>query len=101
MFFFVVVHRTGVFLDIATLGELARLTGTGAVFKYFNDFSDAFLTDLKYSLNSSFAFDCILKGILRFNLGCVIRLTLFGFSLSCQCELPLESVLMILLATFT
>lgn len=50
-------------MDVATLGELTRLSGTGAVFKYFNDFSDAFLTDLKYSLYSSFAFDCILKGI--------------------------------------
>lgn len=47
---------------MATLGELTRLTGTGGVFKYFNDFSDSFLVDLKYSLYSSFAFDCVLKG---------------------------------------
>ncbi len=53
---------TGSYLDVATLGELTRLSGTGAIFKYFNDFSDAFLTDLKYSLYSSYAFDCILKG---------------------------------------
>lgn len=51
----------GSYLDVATLGELTRLSGTGAIFKYFNDFSDAFLTDLKYSLYSSYAFDCILK----------------------------------------
>jgi hypothetical protein len=42
---------------------LVRLTGTGAIYKYFNDFSDRFLIDLKYSLRSSFAFDAIMKGI--------------------------------------
>ncbi|KAF7491575.1 Protein transport protein Sec24D [Sarcoptes scabiei] len=51
----------GTFLDIATLGELVRLTGTGSIFKFYNDFSEAFLTDLKYSLFSSYAFDCVLK----------------------------------------
>ena len=50
-------------MDIATLVELTRLSGTGAVFKYFNDFSEAFLADLKHSLYSSFAFDSIIKGI--------------------------------------
>ncbi|OTF83890.1 transport Sec24C-like protein, partial [Euroglyphus maynei] len=49
------------FLDIATLGELVRLSGTGSIYKFYNDFSDAFLTDLKYSLYSSFAFECVLK----------------------------------------
>jgi len=47
---------------VATLGELVRLTGTGTIYKYFNDFSDRFLTDLKYSLRSSFAFEAIMKG---------------------------------------
>lgn len=54
------------YLDVATLGELTRLTGTGAVYRYFNDFSDSFLVDLKHSLYSSFAFDCVLKGELFF-----------------------------------
>ncbi|KAH9526477.1 Protein transport protein Sec24C [Dermatophagoides farinae] len=49
------------FLDVAILGELTRLSGTGSIFKFYNDFSDAFLIDLKYSLSSSFAFECVLK----------------------------------------
>jgi protein transport protein SEC24 len=51
----------GSYLDVATLGELVRLTGTGTIYKYFNDFSDRFLVDLKYSLRSTFAFDAIMK----------------------------------------
>ena len=54
----------GSYLDVATLGELVRLTGTGTIYKYFNDFSDRFLVDLKYSLRSTFAFDAIMKGLL-------------------------------------
>jgi hypothetical protein len=53
----------GAFLDVATLGELVRLTGTGTIYKYFNDFSDRFLIDLRYSLRSTFAFDAIMKGM--------------------------------------
>jgi protein transport protein SEC24 len=37
------------------------LTGTGSIFKYYNDPSNRFLEDLKYSLRSSFAFDAIMK----------------------------------------
>lgn len=51
----------GPYLDVASLSELARLTGTGAIYKYFNDTSDSFLQDLKYSLKSTFAFDAIMK----------------------------------------
>lgn len=69
----------GPFLDVATLGELTRLTGTGSVYRYYNDFSDAFLVDLKYSLASSFAFDCVLKGKLTI---AFVNSILFG-SFSC------------------
>ncbi|XP_054162584.1 protein transport protein Sec24C-like [Oppia nitens] len=51
----------GSYLDVATLGELVRITGTGTIYKYFNDFTDRFLVDLKYSLRSTFAFDAIMK----------------------------------------
>lgn len=51
------------FLDVATLGELVRLSGTGSIYKFYNDFSDTFLKDLKYSLYSSFAFECVLKSL--------------------------------------
>ena len=54
----------GPYLDIASLSELVRLTGTGGIYKYFNDFSDLFINDLKTSLKSSFAFDVTMKGIL-------------------------------------
>lgn len=51
----------GSYLDIATLGELVRLSGTGAIYKYYNDYSERFLSDLKLSLKSTFAFDAIMK----------------------------------------
>ncbi|KAK4337222.1 hypothetical protein RND71_043728 [Anisodus tanguticus] len=51
----------GSFVDIATISELIRLTGTGGIYKYFNDFSPRFIEDLKTSLQSTMAFDVILK----------------------------------------
>ena len=51
----------GPYLDLATISELVRLTGSGGIYKYYNDFSDRFVTDLKYSLKSSFAFDTVMK----------------------------------------
>lgn len=51
----------GCFLDVATISELVRITGSGGIHKYYNESSDRFLTDLKYSLRSSFAFDAIMK----------------------------------------
>lgn len=51
----------GAYLDVASISELTRLTGTGAIYKYYNDYSDKFVDDLKYSLKSSSAFDAIMK----------------------------------------
>ncbi|RWS05118.1 transport Sec24C-like protein [Dinothrombium tinctorium] len=55
----------GSFLDIATISELVRLTGTGGIYIYSAgsnwDISGRFTTDLKQSLKSSFAFDAIMK----------------------------------------
>ncbi|KAI1289561.1 Protein transport protein Sec24C [Halotydeus destructor] len=51
----------GPYLDIATVSELVRLTGSGGIYKYYNEISDRFLTDLKYSLSSTFAFDAVMK----------------------------------------
>lgn len=51
----------GSFLDIATISELTRLTGTGGIYKYFNDYSPRFIQDLKQSLRSTMAFDVLLK----------------------------------------
>lgn len=51
----------GSFLDIATISELTRLTGTGGIYKYFNDYSTRFLQDLKQSLQSTMAFDVLIK----------------------------------------
>ena len=62
--FFFFFEKLGPYLDVATLGELAKLTGTGAIYKYFNDFSDRFIKDLKYSLKSTYAFDAIMKGFI-------------------------------------
>lgn len=52
----------GNFLDIATLSELTRVTGSGGIYKYSNETADRFLTDLRYSLKSSFAFEAVMKG---------------------------------------
>lgn len=51
----------GSFLDVASLSELVRLTGTGGIYKYYNENSSRFISDLKYSLSSSVAFDAIMK----------------------------------------
>ena len=55
----------GSYLDIATLSELVRLTGSGGIYKYFTEPGDTgiqrFLTDLKLSLKSSFAFEAVMK----------------------------------------
>ena len=87
----------GSFLDVATLGELTRLTGTGAIFKYFNDFSDSFLTDLRYSLYSSFAFDCVIKGVCFASFYSKV----IGIFEIFQSEHQLESELMIILVIST
>lgn len=55
----------GSFLDVASLSELVRITGSGGIYKYYNESSNRFLSDLKFSLKSSFAFDAIMKGELR------------------------------------
>lgn len=51
----------GSYVDVATISELCRLTGTGAVHKYYNDYSTRFLTDLRDSLKATMAFDVVLK----------------------------------------
>ncbi|RWS23295.1 transport Sec24C-like protein, partial [Leptotrombidium deliense] len=55
----------GSYLDIATISELVRLTGTGGIYTYYAssnwDVSDRFINDLKTSVKSSFAFDAIMK----------------------------------------
>jgi len=51
----------GSYLDVATLSELVRLTGSGGIYKYYNEPGDRFITDLKYSLKSTFAFEAIMK----------------------------------------
>lgn len=56
----------GSFLDVATLGELVRITGSGGIYKYYNESTDRFLSDLSFSLRSSFAFDAIMKGISKY-----------------------------------
>lgn len=58
----------GSYLDVATLGELVRLTGSGGIYKYYNEPGDRFITDLKYSLKSTFAFEAIMKGMFLINL---------------------------------
>lgn len=60
LFLFPPVH--GPYLDIATMSELTRLTGSGGIYKYYNEVGDRFLLDLKYSLRSSFAFEAVMKG---------------------------------------
>ena len=52
----------GSFLDIATLSELTRITGSGGIHKYYNESGDRFLNDLRYSLKASFAFEAVMKG---------------------------------------
>lgn len=51
----------GSFLDVASLSELVRITGSGGIYKYYNESTNRFLEDLKYSLSSSIAFDAIMK----------------------------------------
>ena len=57
----------GNYLDIATLSELTRFTASGGIYKYYNEAGDRFLTDLRYSLKSSFAFEAVMKGWLSFS----------------------------------
>lgn len=59
---FPLLSTLGPYLDLATISELVRLTGSGGIYKYYNDFSERFVTDLKYSLKSSYAFDTVMKG---------------------------------------
>lgn len=49
------------YLNIATLGELPRLTGTGVINKYHIASLDNFLQDLKTSLKSTMAFDASMR----------------------------------------
>lgn len=55
----------GSYLDIATLSELVKLTGSGGIYKYYSEPGDSgiqrFLCDLKLSLRSSFAFEAVMK----------------------------------------
>lgn len=49
------------FMNVATLGELTRLTGTGIINKYHMSSLDNFIQDLKVSLNSTVAFDASMR----------------------------------------
>ena len=77
LFLFPPVH--GSYLDIATMSELTRLTGSGGIYKYYNEVGDRFLLDLKYSLRSSFAFEAVMKGSLFADLPCHESITFLLF----------------------
>lgn len=49
------------FLNIATLGELSRLTGTGVINKYHLSSLENFIEDLKFSLKSTVGFDATIR----------------------------------------
>lgn len=49
------------FLNIATLGELTRITGTGVLFKYHVSSLENFIQDLEFSLKSTVAFDASMR----------------------------------------
>lgn len=49
------------YLNIATIGELARITGTGIIRKYYMSSLDNFTRDLRLSLRSTVAFDASMR----------------------------------------
>lgn len=59
---FLFPSASGPYLDVASIGELARLTGSNTINKYFNEPTpDKFIEDLKYSLRSTVAFDAQMR----------------------------------------
>lgn len=49
------------YLNIVTIGDLARLTGTGVVHKYHAASLNNFIEDLKFSLKSTMGFDASMR----------------------------------------
>lgn len=49
------------YLNISTLGDLSRLTGTGVIHKYHISSMDNFSRDLKFSLKSTMGFDASMR----------------------------------------
>lgn len=58
---FLVPPHPRAYLNIVTLSELTRLTGTGSINKYLPNSLDNFLHDLKVSLRSTMAFDASMR----------------------------------------
>lgn len=58
---FLVPPHPRAYLNVVTLSELTRLTGTGSINKYLPNTLDNFLHDLKVSLKSTMAFDASMR----------------------------------------
>lgn len=80
------------YLNLATLGDLTRLTGTGVINKYHITSMDNFLQDLKISLRSTVGFDASMRVRTSTGISAVRYIGNFSTTIGSGCNLEMSAV---------